>query len=142
AHRHLEVLRVAAVRGDAVDRDPRFAELRPADAAMLAHPAAGIVMIHDALADRRLALRNPGPARRDHAAGLVAADERLGVGAEAERLLRLARRRAVKLEVRAAHARGLHLDHHLARAGRGIGEGPDLDLPVAEENHAAHESIL
>src|SRR4029453_3005803 len=125
---------VAAVRGHAIDGDARLAELRPADAAMLAHAAAGIVMVHDALADRRLALRHAGPARRDHAARLVAADERLGGGAEAERLLRLARRRAVELEVRAAHARGLHLDHHFARPRRGIRKLAHLHLAVTEKH--------
>ena len=66
----------------------------------------------------------------------------LGIGAEAERLLRLARRRAVELEVRAAHARGLHLDHYFARAGRGIGEVANFDLSVAEKDRTAHAAIL
>src|SRR5688572_29518091 len=133
---------MAAVGGDAIDRDARLAELRPADAAVLAHAAAGVVVVHDPLADRRFLLRDTGAARRDHAARLVTADEGLRVGAEAERLLRLAGRRAVELEVRATQARGLHLDHHFAGAWRGIVEVADFDLPVAEEHCAAHLPIL
>src|SRR5918994_4932621 len=109
---------------------------------MLAHAAAGVMVVHHPLADRRLALRHAGTARRDHAAGLMAADEGLGVRAEAERLLRLAGRRAVELEVRAAHARGLHLDYHLARAGRGVGKLAELDFSITEEYGAAHRAIL
>src|SRR5688572_31958341 len=129
---------MAAVRGDAVDGDSLAAELRPADAAVPAHAAARIVVVHHALANRRLALRDAGTARYYHAARLVAADKRLSISSQPERLLRLARRRAVELEVAAAHARGLHLDHHLARAGRRIGELAQLDLAVAEEDDSTH----
>src|SRR5438046_5883301 len=91
---------------------------------MLAHAATRVMMVHDALADGRFAFRHPGAARRDHAAGLVPGDERPGIAAQAERRLRSAGRRAVELEIAAAHARGLHLDHHLAgtwRRGRDNG---------------------
>src|SRR5688572_29337444 len=105
---------------------------------MAAHAAACVVVVHDALADRRLALRDAGPARHHHPAGLVAGDEGFTDTSQAKRGLRGARRRAVELEVRAAHARGLHLDHDLAGAGRGVGEAAQLDLAVAEEDDAAH----
>ena len=67
-----EIVRMPAMRGDAVDGDARAAELRPADATMRAHAAAGVVMIHHALADRRFALGDTGAARDYHAARLVA----------------------------------------------------------------------
>ncbi len=136
--RHLQVIGVAAVCRDAVDGDAGAAELRPADAAVLADAAAGIVMVHDALTGGRLALRDAGPARDDDAARLVAGDERVLQIAESESLLRFPGRRAVELQVRAAHARGLHLDHHLARPGRRVGKGAQLDLAIAEEDGAAH----
>src|SRR5438128_2171264 len=103
---------------DAIDRDPGAAELRPADAAMRAGAAAGVVMIHHAARGRRFALGDAGTARYHHAAGLVPSDERFTGAAQTERSLRHTRRRAVELEIRAAHARGLHLEHHFARTGR------------------------
>src|SRR6185369_17944316 len=106
----------------------------PADAAMLADAAAGVVMVHHALANRRLALRDARAARRDDAAGLVSGDEGFGALAQAQRLLRLARRRPVELEVRAAHARSLHLDHDFAGTRRRIREVADFDLPIAEKH--------
>src|SRR5882762_9713290 len=129
-----------AVRANAVDHNALTAELRPADPAVLAHAAAGVMMIHDALADRCLAFRNARAARRDHAAGLVPTDERPGITAQAERGLRRAGRRAVELEIAAAHPRGLHLDHHLARSGRGIGEIADFDLAITEKDRSSHPS--
>src|SRR5688500_9674166 len=96
------------------------------------------MVVHDALADGGLELRYAGPARRDHAAGLVACDEGFGIAAQAERLLRFARRRPVELEIRTAHARGLHLDDDLARTRRGVGKIADFDFLVAEEHRAAH----
>jgi len=49
---------------------------------------------------------------------------------------------AVELEIRAAHARGLHLDHDFARARRGIGEVAHFHVPVAEKHSATHGMIL
>src|SRR5438132_12752514 len=90
------------------------------------------MVIHDALADGRFALRHTGAARRDHAAGLVACDERLGAATEAERCLCSAGRRAVELEIASAHARSLHLEHHLARSWRTIGGIAYFDLSNSE----------
>src|SRR5690349_16868449 len=129
---------MTAMRSDAVHGDAGAAQLRPTDAAVCADAATRVVMVHDAQPVRRFLLRDAGAARDDYAAGLVAADERLGEVAEAERLLRRARWGAVELEVRAAHARGLHLQHDLARTGRRVGEASELDLAVAEEDDAAH----
>src|SRR4051812_35290250 len=129
---------MAAVRRHAVDRDAGAAELGPADAAMPADAAARIVVVHDALSDRRLALGDARAARGDDAARLVPGDEGLGLGTEAARRLRRAGRRAIELEIRAAHARGLHFDHDLARPGGGIGKLAHLDLAIAEKHRAAH----
>src|SRR5689334_13969198 len=95
-------------------------------------------MIHDPLADGRFTLRHARSARSDHAARLVPGDERLGPLPEPERLLRLARRRAVELEIRAAQPGGLHLDHDFARTGRRIWEVAHLDTAIAEEHRALH----
>ena len=133
-----EIVGVPAMRGDAVDRDAGAAELRPADAAVRADAAARVVMVHHALAGRRFVLRYAGTARHHHAAGLVTTDEWFAVPAKPERGLRGAGRRAVELEIRAAHARGLHLEHHFARTGRRIGEAAQLDVALAEEDDAAH----
>src|SRR6267378_3533441 len=140
ARRHLEVFGMPAMRGHAVDDDARAAQLRPADPAVLAHAATRVMVIHDALADWCLAFRNARAARRDDPAGLVPADERLGAATEAKRCLRSARRRTVELEIAAAHPRGLHLDHHLARSGRGIGEIADFDLAITEKDRSSHPS--
>jgi hypothetical protein len=90
------------------------------------------------LISRRLAFRYAGAARDDDSTRLMPGNERVFQVAQPERLLRFARRRAVELEVRAAHAGGLHLDHHFARPGRRVGECAQLDLAVAEEDGAAH----
>src|SRR5689334_13842251 len=129
---------MAAVRGHAIDRDPRAAKLRPADAAVRADAAARIVVVHHPQSVGRFLLRDAGAARHHHAARLVSANERLGAIAEAEGLRGFARRRAIELEVGAAHARSLHLEHALARTGRRIGEAAQLDLALAEEDDAAH----
>src|SRR5688572_27727947 len=133
---------MSAMRGYPIHRDASAAELRPTDAAMLANAASGVMMIHHALPDRRFALGHTGPARRDDAAGLVATDERVFQISKTQSGLRFPGRRAVELEIRAAHARGLHLDDHLARTGRGIGEVAHFDLPVPEKDSAAHRMIL
>src|SRR5207302_7711613 len=100
---------------------------------MLAYAAARVMVIHDALADGGFALGHAGAARGEHAAGLVPGDDRLRPVAQTQRRLRRARRRAVELEIAAAHAGGLHLDHDLAMAGRGVREIADLDFLVAQE---------
>ena len=75
------------------------------------------------------------------AAGLVPGDERPGIAAQAERRLRSAGRRAVELEIAAAHARGLHLDHHLAGTWRRVREIANLDFSVAQEYRAFHVNL-
>src|SRR6266508_4502295 len=73
--RHAHEGRVAAVARHAVDDDALPAELRPADAAVLAPPASLVVMDHHALADRRVRFADAGPALGDDAARLVAGDD-------------------------------------------------------------------
>src|SRR5207302_8741050 len=100
---------------------------------MPAYAAARVMVIHDALADGGFALRHAGAARGDHAAGLVTGDDRLRPVAQPQRCLRRARPRAAELEIAAAHAGGLQLDHDLALAGRRVRKIADLDFLVAQE---------
>src|SRR5205085_9267115 len=50
--------------------------------------------------------------------------------------------RPVIVQVAAAHARRLDLEHHVARARRGVGEVAQLELSVTEKHHAFHASLL
>src|SRR5262245_36454567 len=129
---------MAAVRSYPVHGDAGAAELRPAEAAMRAGAAARVVVVHDALTVGRIAFRHAGPARDHDAAGLVAGNERVLQLAQAQGGLSRPRRRAVELEVRAAHPGSLHLDDHLARTRRRIGKAAQLDLAVAEKGCPAH----
>ena len=116
ARRHLHVGGVPAVAGHAVHGDAGAAELGPADATVLAEPAALVVMVHHALADRRLRLGDAGSPLRHHAARLVAGDHRAAAAAEPERRGRAALARgAIRMEIAPAHAGGLHGEDDLAR---------------------------
>ena len=128
--------RVPAVSRHAVDGDAVPAELRPADAAVLAAPAALVVMVHDSGAHRREIRRHARADRRHHAARLMSGDDR-PAAAQAEGRRGIADR-AVGVQVAAAHAGGLDGDDDLARPRRGIGEFLDLQLPLSEEDDAAH----
>src|SRR5262249_5779478 len=128
---------MAAVPRHAVDHDAPTAELSPADAAVLAAPAALVVMDHHALARRRIGLGDAGAARGDHAAGLVARDDRSARAAEAQRRSGVADG-AVGMQIAPAHARGLHGDDDLAGPRCGAGEFPQFGLPATEENDATH----
>src|ERR1700730_1910037 len=110
---------MGAVSGHAVDDDTLGAELRPADAAMLADAAAFVVMHHHPSAERRLALADTRADGDDDAAGLVTGDHRPAHLAQAERLAP-ALRRAIEFEVAAAHAGRLDLEYDLVRAGRRV----------------------
>ncbi len=137
--RHFQVLRVAAMGVVAIHLDRHvLAKLGPAGPAMAAMVAALVVVDHHPLADMRQAALHPRADRRDHARRFVPHDHRLQVdrqpgGGGAAALLA-----AVLVQVAAAHAGRLHLDHHLARAGRGVGEVHDLEFALAVEHHAAH----
>ena len=99
---------------------------------MVALGAALIVMHHDALADARLLGIDRGADRDHHAAGFMAGDDRAVVHRNAGRL-GLALRPAVLMQVAAAHAGRLHLDHHVMGIGRGIGELHQFQLAFARK---------
>src|SRR4030095_7527899 len=75
---------VAAVARHAVHDDALTAELGPADAAVLAPPAALVVMDHHALAGGRVRFGGPRPAIGDDATRLVARDDGPAAATEAE----------------------------------------------------------
>src|SRR5437764_10771512 len=118
-----------------------LAELRPARAAVVAHGAALVMVHHDALADLRLRLADPGADRRDDAAGLVPGDDRLGRRRESADC-RAALWPPVLVQIAAAHARGLHFDDDLALARRRVGKVHQLELAFALKYNPAHPSLL
>src|SRR5580704_4991785 len=114
-----------------------LAQLLPAGAAMVALGAALIVMHHDALADAGLLGIDRAADRDHHAAGLVPGDH----GAVPHRYsarLGLAPGAAVLMQVAAAHARRLHLDHHIMGIGGGIVEPHQFQPAFAREYNPAH----
>src|SRR5262245_29510583 len=74
----------------------------------------------------------------DHAAGLVTGDH-AGRPLDATRddATRIGRG-AVVVQIAAAHARGLDLEDHVARAGCRIGEPSQLQLAISEKHDAFH----
>src|SRR5689334_20289862 len=100
-----------AVSGHAVDGDARPAELRPADAAMLAPPAALVVMVHHTLTDEGRI--DSGADRGDHATRFVPGDYG-PAAAEPERGGGIAGC-AVRVKIAPAHPGRLHLEDDLAR---------------------------
>src|SRR5271156_3251749 len=126
----------------AVDEDGLFlAELRPTRAAVLADGAAFVMVHHDALADARHLFADLGADRRDEAAGLVAADDRVGVDRKAADRLAPRFRAAILVQIAAAHARGLHFDDDLAGAWVRVGKFHQLDFAIARKDHAAHRFL-
>jgi len=96
------------------------------------------MVVHHALADPGFLVGDGGAHCRDDAAGLV-------TGNHAGRPLDATRddstrigRGAVVVQVAAAHARGLDLEDHVARAGCRIGELPELQLAISEKHDAFH----
>src|SRR5947209_13188440 len=110
---------MAAVTGDAVYRDALAAKLRPAAAAVLAAPAALVVVIHHALADQSGV--DAGADGMDDAAPLVAGDHRPAAAAQAQARGGIAGG-TVRVEVAAAHPRRLHGQHDLAGSGDRVGQ--------------------
>ena len=78
----------------------------------------------------------------DDPARFVARDDRLAAILETQRLERRTCRRAIQLEIAAAHARCLDFQNHVARAWRRIGEFDEIEGAVAGEDHAAHVKFL
>src|SRR5262245_17571686 len=133
--------RVPAMPGHAVNDAAARTELRPADATVLALPAALVVMHHHALPDDGLGVGHAGAARRHHAARLVAGDDGPAGAAETEGGGGIAGG-AVRVQVAPAHPRGLHGHHHLAGSGRAVRELTELELAIAKEHDAAHGRLL
>src|SRR5436305_13054692 len=97
----------------AIDLDRHLlAKLLPTGAAVVALRAAMVVTHHHPLADARRARIDGGAERNHDAAGLVACYDRALPHRNAGGLC-LAFRTAVLVQVTAAHAGGLHLDHHV-----------------------------
>src|SRR5262245_49165732 len=109
---------------------------------MLTAATTSIVVIHYPLARSRL-LRRHACANRDHdTAGLVAGDYRFGSAFESRAGIAGLETGAIDVQVTAAHTRRLYLEHHIARARRGIGKIAQLELPVTNKHHALHANLL
>src|SRR5580704_17948831 len=94
------------------------------------------MMHHDAGADMGSPLVNRTPGRRHHAARLVPGDHRATHLAEPKRSGPAGG--AIELQVAAAHAGGLDLDHNVVRSRRWIGKFHELQFAFAEKSHAPH----
>src|SRR6185436_2453038 len=121
---------------DAEHRDSLAAELRPSSATVLARAATPVVMVHHPRAVRQLLFTDSGAARDDDAARLVARDHRATRASEPERRAHAAARSrcAIGVQVAAAHAGGLHLDHNFAGSRRRIRKFLQLELALAQKN--------
>jgi hypothetical protein len=98
------------------------------------------MMHHHALADARL-LGIDGVADRDHdAAGFVPGNDGAVPHRDAGRL-RLAFGAAVLMQVAAAHAGRLHLDHHVMGIRAGIRERHQFQSALAREYNPAHRFL-
>ncbi len=141
--RHLQILRVPAMRVGAVDlhRD-LLAKLLPAGAAMIALRAALVVVHHHPLADACLLRIHARADGEDHTARLVPGDHRIGVLRKPGGGALAAFRTTVLVQVAAAHARGFHFDNHLVGARGGIGKFHQFELAFSGEHHAAHLFLL
>src|SRR5262249_269878 len=129
---------VPAVAARAIDHRAFQAHLCPARAAVLAGAAAVVVVVHHALAEPGLLLADARAHRRDDAAGLVPGDHP-GLPLDAARHCptRLSRR-AINVQIAAAHPRRLDLQDHVPRTRSRIGEFPQLQLAVSEKHDALH----
>jgi hypothetical protein len=105
----------------------------------MAHAAAAIVMLHDALADASLLGVHARSNCRHDATWLVPGDNGR-LGAQTERGRCAAGWSAIRLEVAAAEPRSLDLEHHFACPRRRIGEVLQFELAIAHKNDTFHES--
>src|SRR5260370_11063667 len=103
--------------------------------------AAGVLCLQHPRGRARLGDARPGPRRRDDPAGLVPGDDLLAAATQTQGC-GLVAGRAVELQVAPAHAGGLDLEHHLARARGRVGELPNLELAISREHDAAHGRLL
>jgi hypothetical protein len=107
---------------------------------MIALRAALVMMHHHPLADPRRPRVDGSTERDHHAARLVAGDD----GTVLRRYaggLGLALGSAIVMQVAAAHAGSLHLDHDIMGVGSGIGELHQFQPAIAREYNAAHRFL-
>jgi hypothetical protein len=98
------------------------------------------MVVHHALADPGFPVGDGAAHCRDHAAGLVTGDHAgRPLDATSDDSTWIGRG-AVGVQVAAAHARGLDLEDHVARAGCRIGELSELELAISEKHDAFHGS--
>src|SRR5579862_2892420 len=98
--------------------------------------ATGVMVHHDAGADTGGPLVNGATGSRHNAARLVSGDNRAAHLAEPERSSPTGG--AIELQVAAAHAGCLDLDHDIVRSRCWIGKFHELQFAFAEESHAPH----
>ena len=111
----------------------RAAHLGPARAAILAVGAAAIMVLHHPFAQAGMGARDAGPHRHNHTAGFVPRDHRRG---------RQLQRAAIEMQIAAAHAGCLDLQHHFARSRGGVRDRDEFKRAVALEHDAAHGRSL
>lgn len=129
-----------AVAARAIDHRAFQANLCPARAAVLTGATAVVVVVHHALADPGLLLADARTHRRDAAAGLVSGDHPgLPLNAARRCAARLSRR-AINVQIAAAHPRRLDFQDHVSRTRSRIGEFLQLQLAVSEKHDALHGS--
>src|SRR4051794_7008137 len=100
---------------------------------MPATPAAFVVVVHHARADRREARRHTTTDGRNHSAGLVPRNHRS---------VRLSqwRRSTVVAQVAPAHAGCLDGEDHFTLAGRRVRKILQYEFSIAKKDDAAHAS--
>ena len=145
AGRYLHVVGMTPVRGVAEHGGAFVAHLDPAGPALIAIAATLVVIHHHAIALAERPRVHVLADLRDHAARLVAGDDRRigrqavlgeeGGAAVAEGRAALA---PVMVQVAAAETRRLHFEHDLVVAGDGIVEAHELELAMPGENDALH----
>ena len=122
----------------AIDDESVGTELLPSGAAIGADAAATVVVAHHSSAIRQLFRGNVGTTCSDDTAWLVPADDRAAVAAQTQRLG--AFRRAVEVQIAAAHARRLDFQDDIIRTGRRIGKLHQFELPATFEHYTFHQS--
>ena len=135
----LHVARMRAMGGHAVDfLHSGLAQLHPAARTVRAGAATPVVVFHHTHADPRLPFADAHPDGGNHTTGLMPRDDQATLAANTESRTGSTGRRAVELEVAAAHPGRLDLQHDFAWPWRGVREVPQLEAAVAGEHNAFH----